>query len=119
MEYPRFLKNKIERQILMNGQTYAFRKIEKDKFGQTKISDDKVSIEGMFHQTSSFVKSQDGDGARMVSKPQPMILTLYEDGLKIEKDYLVEISGQAYKVVDKTNVNNLNVAFEISLEVEK
>lgn len=117
MQYSLFLKNKIQRQLALNGQDFEFYKSEKDKYGQPKLSESTIKIKGIFHQTSSFLKSEDSEGARITKKPQPMIMALYEDCLNIEKDDQLMISDNKYKVVGKTNVNNLNVAFDISLEV--
>ena len=117
MQYSLFLRNKIKRQLAFNGQNFEFKKVEKDSYGQTKLSDKTICIKGIFHQTESFLKSEDSEGARIVKKPQPMVLALYDECLEIDKDDEMIMSNNRYKVVGKTNLNNLNVAFDISLEV--
>ena len=39
MQYSLFLRNKIKRQLACNGQNFEFKKVEKDSYGQTKLSD--------------------------------------------------------------------------------
>ena len=46
-----------------------------------------------------------------------MILCLYEDGIRVGKDDKVEMQNNTYKVTGINDVNNLGVAFEISLEL--
>ena len=50
------------------------------------------------------------------SKMKPMIMCLYEQGLDLEMDDEILLNGSTYKVIDKSDIQNLNVAFEISLE---
>ena len=112
-----FLENKIKRQICMNGQDFVFNKVLKDDFRQNILTDEEVKVKGIFHENTTWMKSEDLDAARMVRKPQPKILTLYEDGIKLEKDFTMEFSGRKYVVSEKENVKGLNIAFDISLEV--
>lgn len=118
MQMALFLKNKIKRQIALNGNTFQFVKYGIDEFNQ--VSEDKkeeVQIKGIFHTTNSYIKNTDADSARLISKPQSMILCLYEDGVKINKDDKVEMQNNTYKVTGINDVNNFGVAFEISLEL--
>lgn len=112
-----FLKNKIKRQICINGQKFNFKKTILDEFNQKKLTDEVVEVDGIFHESVSYIKSKNSEPARLVTKPQPMILVLFEDGEKIEKDFVLEFSGNEYVVSEKHNIKGLNVAFDISLEV--
>ena len=49
-------------------------------------------------------------------KNTPMILCLYEDGCEIDKGDIVIISDKKYSVVYKANIQNFDIAFDISLE---
>lgn len=114
-----FLKSRVGRQIQYNGTSYEFTKYKVDKFGQTSNEiDSTIVVSGLFHTTNAYIKSSDSDGARLVSKPEPRILMLYEDGNTIAKDDEVEINGNKYKVVEKCDVNNFGVVFDVSLELE-
>lgn len=114
-----FLKSKITRQIQYNGSVYTFAKHIIDKFGQ--VSDEigeEVTVNGIFHTVNSYIKNTDSEGARLISKPQPRMLMLVEDGSKIGKDDVVVINGNKYKVTGKEDVSNFGVAFDVSLEPE-
>lgn len=114
-----FLKSKIVRQIQYNGSAYTFTKHITDKFGQ--VSDEvkeEVTVNGIFHTVNSYIKNTDSEGARLISKPQPRILMLVEDGSKIGKDDVVVINGNKYKVTGKEDVSNFGVVFDVSLELE-
>ena len=115
-----FLKNKIDRQIKMNGQTFYFERHGEDQYHQTSSEvTDIIEVEGLFHTTNVYISSNTNEGSRSFSKPQPMILTLYDQGSLIQTDDQVEISDQRYKVVDKININQFDIAFDISLELIK
>ena len=111
-----FLRHKIERHIIMNGRKFVFSIINKDKYGQTVDKEEQIEISGLFHTSSYYVKSNDSDGSRKVSKQRPMILVLFEDGKNIEKDYKVKISDKTYVVISKDNLQSLDIAYDISLE---
>lgn len=118
MQTSLFLKNKIQRQLQLNGQDLTFVRYGVDEYKQ--ISDEvkeSINIRGLFHTTNSYIKNADTEGARLVSKPQPMILALYEDGNKIQKDDEVEMQGRKYKVTASNDINNFGVAIDISLEL--
>lgn len=120
MQQSKFLKNKISRQIQMNGMEVTFVRYKEDKYHQlTDEVDEEFTFHALFHTTNTFVRSQVEDAAKTVSKPQPMILCLFEDGERIEVNDKVTISDQEYIVTDKNNMNGFNVAFDISLELIK
>lgn len=115
---PTFLKNKIKRQINQNGQKFVFYKYEEDQFHQ--VSDEpseEIEVLGIYHTTNSYINVNTKDGASISKKLQPMILVLYEDGEKINKEDKVVISGKEYVVNDKNNINSFDVAFDISLKL--
>lgn len=113
-----FFRNKVQRQINYNGQTFIFNKISRDKYHQANISTPvEITIKGLFHQTISYVNINSSEAGRMVRKPSPMIIALYEDCQNINTDDIVFIGDNKYKVIDKTDINNLNVACDISLEL--
>ena len=115
-----FLKNKINRQIKQNGQRFTFVRYKEDQYHQvSSVVDQEIDLEGIFHTTNNYITKNTDDGSASFSKPQPMILTSYEYGLKILPKDEVKISNQKYIVIDKNNVNSFNVAFDISLELVK
>lgn len=116
----KFLENKIKRQIEFNGIEATFLKYKEDKYHQI-IEDDYEEVKFMciFHTTNTFVKSQVGEAAKTVSKPQPMILCLFEDGKDIQINDKLKLNDNEYIVVDKNNINEFNIAYDISLELIK
>lgn len=116
----KFLKNKIERQINLNGQEFIFIRYKEDEYHQVSDEEkEEIYVKGIFHTTNSFVKANTSDASVVRSKPQPMILTLYEQGLLIKINDKVVINEETYKVVDINDVNSFNVACDISLEIER
>ena len=113
-----FLKNKILRQLRMNGITCTFFRYSEDEYKQ-KNQEPKEVLEAkcLFHTTNTYLSSKVSDATQTSSKKKPMLLMLYEDAAVLEKEDFVIINDQKMIVVDKTNVQQLNVAFEISLEV--
>lgn len=119
MQATLFMKNKIARQIAINGQKFAFVRNEVDEYHQQLDEKNAVAtIAGIFHEATSYVKETNSDGGRMISKPQPMILTLCDDNSRLlEKDDEVTIGDNVYHVIEKHDIKGLGIAYDISLEV--
>lgn len=117
-----YLKNKIKRQIEWNGREFTFTRYKQDRFHQ--VTDDEfeeIVIKGFYHEAGGYggmlnIELYERDGSRNPTKMKPMILCLYEDGNQLKMDDVVIISGTKYKVVDKSNVQNYDVAYDVSLE---
>lgn len=119
MQQTKFLANKIKRQIKTNGQTFNFKRYKVDKYHQ--VSDEiesEFSIEGIFHTTNSYVRNKGKDAATFIKKQQPMILCMFEDGNNVQINDIVSISGNDYVVNNKNNINDFDVAFDLSLEMK-
>lgn len=116
-----FLKNKISRQIKQNGSSYIFKRFDTDEYGQ-KLDEiiNEFHFDGLFHETVHHIQNAlaESDGARIVDIPASYILCLFEDGEPIKIDDFVEINEKIYKVVNKVNVGNFNIAYDISLRME-
>lgn len=113
-----FFANKVKRQIAYNGQDFSFIKVSEDKYHQKNISNPiELNVRGIYHETVSYVSINGSDAGRIQKKPQPMILAMYKDCKDINVDDKVYIEGSQYKVTGKTDIKNLNVACDISLEL--
>ena len=115
-----FLKNKINRQIKQNGSVYEFKRFGFDEYGQ--LSDEiqeTFMINGLFHETIHHIQNglAETDGARVIDVPKSYILCLFDEGDKLGIDDIVEINGKKYRVINKINVGNYNVAYDIFLEM--
>ena len=121
MKQALFLRNKLIRQIKMNGKEYTFYRYGEDDYKQRNQEPEEIStVFGVFHKTNSsdsYLMSKVSDATQISAKPKPMMLLLYEDGLDLQKDDFVMINEKQFKVVTKQNVQELNIAFEVSLEV--
>ena len=117
MRVEEFLKNKIIRQLKMNGRNFTFERYSEDKYHQRSDETTVIkSLVGLYHEGNTYIKANDAEGALLVKKNTPMILCLYEDGCEIDKGDIVIISDKKYSVVYKTNIQNFDIAFDISLE---
>ena len=121
-----FLRNKIKRQIKWNGQQFIFERYKLNDYSEIDYNaiDKEFIVNGIFHEGGGYggmlnIELFERDGARTTTKMKPMILCLYEEGKDLDMDDVVKISDYKYKIVDKQDVKNLNVAYEISLEVIK
>lgn len=117
MQVELFFRNKLLRQIKQNGQFFDFSRFKKNSYGEeTDEVELSFNINGIFHGGMLNIELYERDGARTITKMKPMILCLYEDGIKLQIDDEVIVSGNIYKVVAKNNIKNLNIAFDVSLE---
>lgn len=115
-----YLKNKVQRQINMNGQEFEFNRYEEDEYHQiSDVPTTTIKVTGIYHTSNSFVTNNASDAAVVRTKQQPMILLLFDDANKLKQNDKVTINNENFKVVDINNVNEFNVACEISLEIER
>ena len=119
-----YLRNKIKRQIDWNGQEFEFLRYKQNEYHElTDEVEKKFLFKGIFHEGGGYggmlnIELYERDGARTVSKMKPMILCLYEDAKDLDMDDTVLIGDCKYLVVEKNDVKNMHIAFEISLEID-
>lgn len=120
-----FLKNKITRQIKWNGKSFTFIRYKENDYHEKNYNEVEmeVTLEGVFHEGGGYggmlnIELYSRDGGRTVSKMKPMILCLKtEESTILKMDDVVKVGDYIYKVVEKNDIQNLGVAFEISLEI--
>lgn len=116
-----FEREKIKRNILMHGCKFTFTRIIADEFEEdTQEDTGVVTIDGLFHQSRGYISqsSSSDDGRVIRSKPQPMILVLLDEYSElILSGDIVTYKGIKYRVTGKNNLNNLDIAYDISLEM--
>lgn len=112
-----FLRNKIKRQILMNGKECTFTTYRLDKY-KSLVVDSEIIVQGIYHEQASHVIKTTSDATIKRKSKIPMLLVLKDectDNLKINDS--ITVNGVAYRVTDITNLMDLNVAYDISMEV--
>ena len=123
MQVETFLKSKINRLIQWNGQDFIFTRKQKNQYHE--IVDDietTIHIKGVFHDGGGYggmlnLTLYTREGSREYDKSKPMILCMVDDNSsQIIIDDEIQIRNAKYTVVDKVDVKNLGIAYEISLE---
>lgn len=120
----RFMRSKILRQVRWNGRDLVFVRYQRNSYAElTDVVEEEIKIRGVFHEGGGYggmlnIELYENDGTRTVSRMKPMVLCMYEDGIKIDIDDEVRVGNYYYSVVEKNDVSNLGVAFEISLEID-
>lgn len=120
----RFIRSKILRQVKWNGREMTFVRYARNSYNElTNDVESEIKIRGVFHEGGGYggmlnIELYENDGARTVSKMKPMVMCLFEDGKCIDIDDEVQIGESLYHVVEKNDVSNLGVAYEISLEID-
>lgn len=122
MQAETFFRNKIKRQISWNGQELKFVRHKKNEYNELTSDVEEVkTFKALFHEGGGYggmlnIELYERDGARSVSRMKPMLLCLYEDAKDIIIDDEVKIGDNIFRVVEKNNIKNWNIAYEISLE---
>lgn len=118
----RFERSKIEKEIKRSGKEYEFKRIGRDKFGEDSGEIQEIGkLKGLYHEQNGYIKVSIGESnnsnSAYRSKKTPMILCLYEDAAFLECGDFTIINGAKYIVNGKVNVQNWDIAYDISLEV--
>lgn len=123
MQVETFLKSKINRLIKWNGQDFVFTRKMKNQYHEiVDDTDFEIHIRGVFHDGGGYggmlnLELYTREGSREYDKSKPMILCLVDnDSSQIVIDDEITIGRTPYTVVDKVDVKNLGIAYEISLE---
>lgn len=124
MEATFFLRNKLYRHIEWNGQKFTFYRNKTNEYGELSDEIEKTfTFKGLYHDGGGYggmlnFELYERDGGRTITKMKPMILCKYDDAKDIIIDDFVYIGDLKYRMIEKNDVKNLNIAFELSLEKE-
>lgn len=113
----KFLQAKLNRALEWNGKLYYFNKIVLDEYNQPQVSEERIEVKGIYHETNSYVTKSSSDATVTVSEKSPSLLVSWKDACKLELEDTLEIEGVSYRVSGLTNIQNYNVFGSISLEV--
>lgn len=117
---PIFEKYKLRRFIIVNGTTYTFTAPKKNRFGEPDGTSKTVKVQGVYHETdrsSGYVLVSATEGSNIKTKPESLIVCLWDDSHELEDGMEVSVGGSTYKVTNLNDVNHFGVACEISLEL--
>lgn len=115
-----FEKAKVKVALNRNGEVFTFRRMKENEFGEkSKEFDENVNItlKGIYHEQAGYVQKVVSDETITRSKKQPMILCLLEDTKELKSKDILVIRDIEYELVKITDVQNLGVIADISLEV--
>ena len=113
---PMFQIHKIQQLIRVNGELFTFQKVEQNDYKENILSEDFVSIEGIFHEPYTQISIENVSGARIKRVPAPSILVITREGYMPDLYDITTYREKKYKVVGLKDVSNLGIATEISLE---
>lgn len=110
---------KIKHNIDRHGTTYTFKRETLNEFKEpTGEIRTVAALKGLFHQVRGYIDKSTTDGTIRRSKPQPAILVLAEgSAFEIQLNDFIEVKGYKYTVTGTNNINNLDIAIDISLEL--
>lgn len=113
------LKRAVEKAVAINPTEFTFVDESSNDFGEPDSSKTNATkITGMFVDEESYTTLNIGDSGQVQKVFSPMLICLWDDSCKdIKKDNTVLVNGVTYKVLAVTNLMQLNVVAEISLEV--
>lgn len=108
---------KVQRFIKRWGQTFTFTLAGENSFNEPEGVKVEVSLPGVFHDNNEYITQDSSDAGTIRSKLNTRILCLAKDAAQIQPEMTVVIQGQTYRVTGVRNIENLNLAYDISLEV--
>lgn len=113
-----FQVNKISRFIKTRGEQFTFERLKKNIYNEPiKDKKESVVVLGVYHEINSQVTETTTDGSVVRSKPQPRVLCMVEDGVKLKQDDVMEYKGTKYKVIEPVNPLKCDICADVSLEV--
>lgn len=120
-----FEEYKIKREINHIGRLVKFCRLKKNKFGEldAEITDGSLLEVGcakvIYHEENSNVQLVSVEASQIKTKKIPMLLMLYDDfkKLKLKVNDIAIISGKYFLVSGCVNIQEWNIAADLSLEV--
>lgn len=111
-----FLAQKLDRQIKMRGSEFVFSHKVEDKYHRA-IKPVEIPIQGIYHETVTYQSKTTTTGSTTHTKSSPMILCKWSDGNRLTAGDTLSWSSGEYRVTGIEDIQQLQVACQISLEV--
>lgn len=113
-----FQLNKVSRFIKMHGEIFVFKRQKLNEFKEPiKDEYDEVTIVGVYHEVNSQVTEIKAESSITKSQPQPRILCMPEEGIKLQQGDTTIYRGTAYKVIEPADLLKYDICRDVSLEV--
>lgn len=116
MKATAFELNKLRRLIRTQGKQYRFYRDYLNKFNEPTGDTQATEISAVYHTVTQRVDVLAGEGGSIHTRRVPMLLALLTEGFNIQQGDFVDINDITYKVTGVSNINNWNIAVDISLE---
>ena len=119
----------VDKNLLLRNLKYELKRIGVDALVLAPIFDSRNEatgeyqelgkIKGIFHQTQIRQSKTVKNIITHKTKQQPMLLCLYDDcvNIKIKSKDVLTINQKKYKIIGISNVNEIDVACEVTLEL--
>lgn len=127
MKVAEFVESKVKNVVKRYGSEFKFKRYELNMMNErtgefikdSEGNEIEMCLKGLYHESAGYIQRTTADGAVTRTKKQPMILCLMSDlsnaGIKVND--IVVNEKTVYEVVGITDMQGLNVAADISLEV--
>ena len=110
--------HKVEREIRTHGTSYTFQRDTLDEYKEpTGQVEEITTVCGLFHITKGYSTRKTSEGTETHSKSQPMLMMKHSDSVSIKNGDFVLINSNKYIVVEKNNIQELNIIVDVSLEI--
>lgn len=116
MQGQAFQVNKVRRLIHTQGQVFSFVRRQRNDFNEADGEISCINLNGVYHETTTYIKKSSSDAATVSKKPAPMILCLWEDAKQLLHTDLVVFQDKTYRVGGINNLCQSNAIADISLE---
>lgn len=112
-----FSLHRIKRAIIVQGAEYQVLRDQVDEFNEPTGSNTQVArIRGLWHTSNEYTVAKGQESSTIRSKENPRILTVWESATGIEQGDFITVGTTRYNVTGVTNVGELGIAAEVSLE---
>lgn len=108
----RFIAHKGKSFTILRNRLNAYKEPIRDEYTEV------CKIDGVYHEAShSYMKETIGDQGRYTRLTDSMLLCMIdENSEKIEVADILYVGNKRYHVTKKVDVNNMGIAYDISLE---
>ena len=111
-----FQLHKIRRLIYTEGRVFEFFLPRENEFGEPNGVAETHIVQGVYHETTSFLSKTSSDSTTIRQKPSPMILCLWEDTERLSHMMQLFYNGRLYRIGGIRNLSEANIVADVSLE---